>query len=425
MTGPVVFILKGYPRLSETFIAQEILGLERQGLDIRIVAMRRPTDGKTHPVHADIAAPVDYLPEYLHQEPLRVLRGLVACLRKPGFAKALISFLSDLRRDFSRNRARRFGQALVLAREMPASTSALHAHFIHTPASVCRYASLIAGLPWTCSAHAKDIWTSPSWELRQKLADARWTVTCTAAGQAHLAALAPAEKPVRLIYHGFDRHRFPPLSMPRQPHDGSAENRAVALLSVGRAVEKKGFDLLLAALAALPPNLFWTWTHIGGGEMLPSLQAQARRLGIEQRVTWLGAQAQERVLDAYKRADLFVLPCRIADNGDRDGLPNVIVEAQSQSLAVISTVVSAIPELIEHGKTGLLVPPDDEAELRDAIMRLAADPSLRTAIGKAGGRKVHARFGHEAGIAALMALFEPQDTRPAGDVVGLPAEAAE
>ncbi len=257
---PIVFLLKGYPRLSETFIAEEILGLERRGFDIRIVAMRHPTDGRLHPVHAEIAAPVTYLPEYLHHAPWRVLRSWWVLRRMPGLAVAWRRFLRDLRRDPSPNRIRRFGQALVLAAELPPGVAQIHAHFIHTPASVAAYAATITALPWTCSAHAKDIWTSPDWDLAQKLDAARWTVTCTAAGLGKLQALSPSEKPVTLVYHGLDLGRFRPLQLLRPRRDGSERSDPVHLLAVGRAVEKKGFDLLVAALAALPEIAPGAWS---------------------------------------------------------------------------------------------------------------------------------------------------------------------
>jgi hypothetical protein len=173
----IVLLLKGYPRLSETFIAQEIHGLEKAGLEFTIVAMRRPTDSKRHPVHAEIKAPVSYLPEYLHEEPVRVIRSLALALALPGFWPALRSFLNDFRRDPTLHRIRRYGQALVLAAEWPKDGEWLHAHFIHTPASVAAYASQLCDIPWTCSAHAKDIWTSPDWDIAGKIAAARWVVT--------------------------------------------------------------------------------------------------------------------------------------------------------------------------------------------------------------------------------------------------------
>ena len=147
-------VLKGYPRLSETFIAQELLGLERAGFDLTLISMRKPTDKKRHPIHDEIRARVVYLPEYLHEEPLRVLRALFAGWSKPGFKPLLRRFWADLRRDLTRNRFRRLGQALVLAHEWPDAGEWLHAHFIHTPASVTTYASIMTGVPWTCSAHA-------------------------------------------------------------------------------------------------------------------------------------------------------------------------------------------------------------------------------------------------------------------------------
>jgi glycosyltransferase involved in cell wall biosynthesis len=247
-----VVVLKGYPRLSETFIAQELLGLEQAGLDLVIASLRRPTDKKRHPVHDEIKAPVFYLPEYLHEEPLRVLSALLSCLPRPGFWRALGAFLADLARDVSRNRFRRLGQGMVLAAEWPAGAAWLHAHFIHTPASATRYASLITGIPWTCSAHAKDIWTSGDWELTEKLASARWTVTCTASGFERLKALAGERSEVHLSYHGLDLARFAPFAGERSGGDGCDAGKPVLILSVGRAVEKKGFDLLLDALAKLP-----------------------------------------------------------------------------------------------------------------------------------------------------------------------------
>ncbi|HKS89706.1 MAG TPA: colanic acid biosynthesis glycosyltransferase WcaL, partial [Stellaceae bacterium] len=157
----VAFVLKGYPRLSETFIAQEILALERRGLAIDIVSLRHPTDRATHPVHGRIAAPVLYLPEYLKDEPRRVWASWRRARRLAGYRAARRQWLADLIRDPTPNRIRRFGQALVLAAEIGADVRHLHAHFLHTPASVTRYAALMRGLPWSVSAHAKDIWTIP------------------------------------------------------------------------------------------------------------------------------------------------------------------------------------------------------------------------------------------------------------------------
>lgn len=417
MTSPHVFVLKGYPRLSETFIAEEILGLERRGFDIRIVALRRPTDESIHPVHRDIRAPVAYLPEYLHDDPLRVLGAWWRMRRRPGYGAARRQFLADLRRDPTRNRFRRFGQALVLADEMPEGAAHLHAHFIHTPASVVAYAALLAGLPWTCSAHAKDIWTSAAWDLAGKLAAARWTVTCTRAGRDRLDALSPPDRPVRLNYHGLALDRFRPLPLLRPRRDGGDAADPVRLLAVGRAVDKKGFDLLVEALARLPRDRHWRLVHIGGGPALAALKARAAAAGIAERIAWLGPRDQAAVLEQYREADLFVLPCRVTGDGDRDGLPNVLVEAQSQGLACLSTAVGGVPELIADGVNGRLVPPDDPGALAAALGALIGDPDHRRALGRAGQRRVARDFDSAASLDALARLF-----RGGGAVVDQAAE---
>jgi glycosyltransferase involved in cell wall biosynthesis len=403
--GRVAVVLKGYPRLSETFIAHEILALERRGIPLAIFSLRHPTDRETHPVHAEIGAPVAYLPEYLKDEPARVWHGWRAARRLPGYARARGAWLADLRRDPSANRVRRFGQALVLAAELPADIAHLHAHFIHTPASVTRYCALLRGLPWSCSAHAKDIWTIPEWEKREKLADCAWATTCTRANAEHLRALAPRPADVELVYHGLDIARFPSPAGEPSTADGSDPARPVRLLTVGRAVDKKGLDDLLVALARLPAKLHWRLTHVGGGPLRPDLEALAGSLGIAERVSWLGPRAQAALLGIYRSADLFALPCRVSADGDRDGLPNVLMEAQSQGLACVSTAVSGVPELIEDGATGLLVPERDRDALAAALARLIAEPELRRRLGEAGLRRTTREFAADAGADRLAARF--------------------
>jgi len=401
----VAFVLKGYPRLSETFIAQEILSLERRGLPIRLVSLRHPTDPAIHPVHREISAPVTYLPEYLYQEPKRVLRAWRAVRRRPGYVRARATWRHDFARDRTANRIRRFGQALVLAHELPGDVRWLHAHFMHTPASVTRYAAMIRDLPWSISAHAKDIWTTPDWEKREKLADCRWLVTCTRANAEHLTPLAPTPDHVSLVYHGLDLARFPPPQTIRPSRDGSDAKDPVMLLSVGRAVEKKGYEILLDALARLPDGLSWRLVHIGGGPLRAALTARADMLGIAGRISWLGAQPQRKVLEQYRAADVFVLASRIASDGDRDGLPNVLMEAQSQGLACLSTRVSAIAELILDDGTGILVDPSDPGALADALQRVIVSPELRARLGSAGMKRARALFDHDRVIDDLAERF--------------------
>ena len=399
----VAFVLKGYPRLSEAFIAQEIAALERRGLDLLIVSLRQPTDDRVHPVHREIRAPVHYLPEYLLREPLRVLRAWWAIRKLSTYARARGQWLKDLRRDPTPNRMRRFGQALVLAAELPADIGRLHAHFLHTPASVARYCAILRGLPWSGSAHAKDIWTTPEWEKREKLADCDWLVTCTRANRDQLAALAPPGR-VQLVYHGVDLARFPAHRRVRGAPDGSDPHHPVTILSVARLVEKKGTDVLLDALARLPADVHWRLVHAGGGPLRNAMHRRAQKLAIAGRIAWRGALAQDALLEEYRNADLFALACRIARDGDRDGLPNVLAEAQSQGLPCVATRVSAIAELIRED-TGLLVSEADTVAFAAALEALIRDPARRRALGDAGQARLRAEFALEENLEWLAAKF--------------------
>lgn len=402
--GRLAVLVKGYPRLSETFIAQEILGLQTRGIEQLIVSLRHPYDDANHDLHRAITAEVLYLPEYLKDDPVRVRAASRVAPSLPGYERAREAFEADLARDKSANRRRRWGQACVLAAELPADIGWLHTHYLHTPASVARYTALLLDRPWSFSAHAKDIWTTPEWELREKLADTAWGVTCTKTNVTYLRSLSNQPETVSLVYHGLD---IKALDLPHTAPKKHGNAGPLRLVTVGRAVEKKGFDDLLEALAMLPADIDWRLTHIGKGEMLDDLKTLATRRGIDAKISWLGAQPRDRVFQAYRESDLFVLPSKVARSGDRDGLPNVLMEAQLCGLACISTAVSAIPELIDSEKTGLLVAPEKPAELAAALERLARDPALRDKLARAGGERVRSEFSCDPGIDELAARFRP------------------
>lgn len=383
---PTEIVLKGYPRLSETFIAQEIRALEQAGLPIRIVSLRRPTDARVHPIHREIKADILYLPEYLLAEPARVWRSWRKISKLPGYRAARAVWLADLKRDPTLNRIRRWGQAMVLAAEHDPAFGHLHAHFLHTPGSVARYAALILGIGWSASAHAVDIYTTPDWELSDKLAAADWVTTCTDANRAYLAARTDDPSKIDLLYHGIDLRRFPP------PPPRALSGGPVRILCVSRLVEKKGVDDVLRALAKLPADLAWTFAHIGGGELNQKMKMLTQVLGIESKTSWLKAMSQDELLHHYRASDVFVLGSRVAADGDRDGLPNVLMEAQSQGLACLATRVSAIPELILDGASGLLAEPGDIAGLATKLEQLIRDSDLRRRLGEAGQARVRRDF---------------------------------
>jgi glycosyltransferase involved in cell wall biosynthesis len=409
-TAPhVAFVLKGYPRLSETFISQEIYALEERGIPLSIWSLRHPTDKTRHELHDRISAPVHYLPEYIYQEPVRFLKAFAWSLAQLKFWLLLMIWLKDLVRDPTTNRGRRFGQALILAYELPETARQIHAHFLHTPCSVTRYSAILLNKPWSFSAHAKDIWTSPEWEKREKVAEAQWGVTCTELGAKHLKSLCPPGQSDKmcLVYHGLDLARFPAAPSKSTTNNGSDITSPVRLLSVGRAVEKKGYPDLLEALSSLPTDLHWHFTHIGGGSDLDSLKAQAAELAIDDRIDWLGAQPHSQVVESLRTSDIFILPSRKGADGDMDGLPNVLMEAASQKLASVSTNFSSIPEFLDDSVSGFLVPPQDALSLGNAVAKLIASPEMREQFADAAHDRLKSHFQMHQSIEDLVNRFSP------------------
>ena len=306
-------------------------GPRRRGLDLEIWSLRHPTERAVHPMNRQIEAPVPYLPEYLYQEPVRVLRGgLAPCASPPIAQTACGRFWRRSQRDPTANRIRRLGQAFVMARELPGRCPphprALSAYprvrrALRRPAD--------AGRTWTFSAHAKDIWTTPDWEKREKLAEALWGVTCTAQGADHLQALASSADHVTLVYHGLDLSRFPSPPDLRPMRDGSDPADPFRIV-LGRA--RGGEERFWRSVAGSAP--------LAGGSALALCPCGRRRSSEEPEGCRRGRRGfgdRVRVSRRARRsptsspllrdADLFALPSKKAASGDRDGLPNVLMEA--------------------------------------------------------------------------------------------------
>lgn len=205
---------------------------------------------------------------------------------------------------------------------------------------------------------------------------------------------------MHLIYHGLNFKNLPQL-MPRKQ-----KNKKLVLLSVGRAVEKKGFGDLIQALSQLPADFEYEWRHIGAGELIEALKTQAQKLGVASAITWLGAQSQARVFKEYAKADLFILPCRVAHDGDRDGLPNVLMEASYAGLPIITTPISGIVECFTHHENAYFVPENDPEQLAHAIYKLGKSASLRQKISKKAQEKIKT-FDFKLCFSGLKKLFQP------------------
>jgi glycosyltransferase involved in cell wall biosynthesis len=403
-TPPVGYVLRMFPQASETFVANEVRELERLGLSIRIYSYRRPRETVRHEVVRALRAPITYLPDPLWRHPLALLRAHRALHRRePSRYRSVLRYVL---RSFLRERDldvwRRFTQAGYLATLIDRDgVTRLHAHFAHAATHVAMLTAMFLDLPFSFSAHARDIYTAKRSLLREKIAAARYVLTCTDANRAYLRELVDADQreKVLLAYHGVNVEKF-----------SSAENAARAepplVLGVGRLVAKKGFPhLLRACRTLLGRGLSFRCVITGEGSERRRLEEQVRSLGLDGVVSLPGARTQEELVEEYRRATLLALPCRVLANGDRDGIPNVLVEAMAIGLPVVSTAISGIPELIESGENGLLVPERDDAALASAIELLLQDATLRARLARNARATVEQRFDSAANARRLADLL--------------------
>jgi glycosyltransferase involved in cell wall biosynthesis len=404
MTGgeTLAIVVKGFPRLSETFIARELEALEARGFAFSLFALRRPGPDAAL-VENRVKAQPRYLPEYLHHAPWRVAKAFARARRLPGFRTAWRAFREDLASEFARGRMRRFGQACVLATEMPATIRHIHAHFAHSPTSVARYAAQMRRVTFSISAHAKDIWTTSKWDLQQKLSEAAFVTVCSKSGHKKLASFGDGEK-LRLIHHGLAPGLLA-ANPPPQSRDGTQRDQPVRIVCVARAVEKKGLRTLLDALVRLPRDLAFRFDHYGGGEQLGALKERTRTLALEDRVTWHGAQSHADVIAALDRSDMFVLPAVVSVDGDRDGIPNALLEAQARGLAVVSTRAGGIEEVVGDGVNGRLVAPRDAQALAAVLGGFIRDTALRERLGAAALAQARRDCDGEAGYDEIAQLL--------------------
>jgi len=402
-------VLKGYPRISETFISNEILLLERAGFSISLLPMRHPRESFTHASVKEIQAPIHYLPTHLWRcLPVLAWHNLLLAARSPRrYARALGLAWQRFRRTRKSATIKHLLQAGYLTRavlEKNPQIRHLHAHFAHSPTSVTLFASLLSGLPFSFTAHAKDIYTSDPAQLREKIELASFVVTCTRYNKRFLAKLAQGtDTPIHCVYHGIDVNLF---SKGRAKQETSAPTPPYSILTVARITEKKGLPTIYRALDILRQRgTAFTHTLIGDGDDRPAITALIRELGLQEHCAILGTRTHDEVLRCFTESDIFVLGCEIAANGDRDGIPNVLVESLAMEVPSISTTVSAIPEIIEHEKTGLTVPPGDPHAMADAMERLLTDQPLRQKVRRAGREKVLREFDNTIHIKRLAEIY--------------------
>ncbi|HEY6802137.1 MAG TPA: glycosyltransferase family 4 protein [Pyrinomonadaceae bacterium] len=422
----VAYVLKGFPRLSETFIASEIFRLEQLGLNLRLLVIKPADEDNQHEIVGKINAPIQYLPatSSLSNTTLRSWLGLhlndfalplkwlikTRPLRFAHAASAAAAQAVRARKGFFPRKiyTKEFLQAAWIAYELRdcPDVKHLHAHFCHGATTVTWLASLLTGLPFSFTAHAKDIYCealNPAGLLKRKMRAAEFVVTCTDANRQHLQTVL-TETPIHCLYHGLNAEFANLLNQIKQPPPAPTSLRA---LGVGRLVPKKGFDVLIEACRILHDRGVPVEAVIIGehGEHEKDLRAQIQTLQLQDHVQLTGPMDQRGLFREYQKAGVFCLPCRVLENGDRDGLPNVLMEAMACGLPVITTSISGIPEIIKNDINGQLIPTDDPQALANAIQRISVDRQFSNKLAEAGRKTVSRKFDGDSSAAKLAALF--------------------
>jgi glycosyltransferase involved in cell wall biosynthesis len=396
----LVYVIGTYPLLTTTFIDREIELLRRWGVTLNVIWLRRP-NRMLSPEQEVLQADVAYvLPVDVSGLVMNHLRFLI---RRPvEFSKTLLGLLTKPHPSW-RSRLKtllHFGEgvevAALIQRRFP-ECNRIHAHFVDRAATVALVAGRLLDLPYSATAHANDIYVEPTL-LAEKISGASFVATCTGYNAAHLARLARDGSDLACIYHGLDAQRYRP--------DPTLQRDEIRLLAVGQLKEKKGFGYLVEACQILRGDGHeFSCEIIGEGPLHGELEAQVRDLSLKGTVDLRGGLEHHEVVAAYREAAIFVLPCVTAADGDRDGIPNVILEAMAMELPVVSTLHSGIPEAVVDGETGLLVGPGDAAALAEALAGLMDDAQYRLRLGREGRRRVVEVFDVETNVRQLLDRF--------------------
>lgn len=402
------YVLKKFPRASETFVLNEILALQRQGVDVTVFSLNKPDDGVFHRGLSELKRPVVYLPTRKPDGWLLFMRQHHALLRSAGpalwaeFDDLLAAARPDLWQVLG------FGLDLaLLARQN--GVQHLHAHFATVAAYAARTAAALADLTFSVTCHAKDIYRDgivPS-HFQSLLARSAFVVTVCAANAAWIRTQLVASVPldVRVLYNGVDTQLFHPRHRQAQ--------REPLVLAVGRLVEKKGLHVLLDALALLASDgLRPRVVLVGDGEERQCLGEQAQRLGLGH-VEFAGMRTHDEVRTFVQSATLMVLPCIVGQDGNRDALPTVLLEALAAGVPVVSTPIGGVEEIVDHGRAGVLVPPGEAAPLAAAIARLLRNPDELARLAQSGRARAEARFDLDRNVATLAGWFAAALHQPA------------
>lgn len=427
-SGSIAYVLKGYPRLTDTFITSEVYRMEQQGLRLRVFVIKPCTEAVPSELLDKIAAKPVYMPattsmknanffQWLSDNLKHFMPSLRRVISKHplGFLRAAgEAFMQAVRarKEFwswpRKVYAKEFLQGVMLADMLDQSgdVTHIHGHYCHGATTVTWFASIITKFPFSFTAHAKDIYLpslNPAGLLRRKMDAARFVITCTDANREYLENLG-SKTPVHCIYHGLNAELC--NIMNEQPA-ARATNGRFRVLGVGRLIPKKGFDILVQACAILHKKRvpFEAVIVAEGGEHEKEIRRLITENGLEGNVLLPGPMSQSQLFSEYQKASAFCLPCRVLENGDRDGIPNVLMEAMAVGVPVVSTPISGIPELIDDGVNGLLVPSEDPVALAEAFLRLTRDGELAADLSRSGQETIGSKFNGDKLAARMANLF--------------------
>jgi glycosyltransferase involved in cell wall biosynthesis len=404
----IAYVLKRYPRYSETFIVNEILAHEAAGVEIEIFTILPPHDSHFQDLISRVRAPVNYLPKTetkainfwkALKETSQVFPDMWGTLKAAAgedtLKTAVVEDTLDLYHAFVYH-------ALIVAQQARLKgISHFHAHFGTSATAVARIASLISGIPYTFTAHAKDIFHESvrADDLRRKLQDAAAVITVSDYNRDYLVSqFGSTAMRVQRIYNGLPLQDFPYQA---------GQERAPRIVFVGRLVEKKGVNYLIEACEKLVSRgLEFECKIIGSGDLEVELRAQIDRLGLSERVELLGLRPQKEVKRLMQSAMVLAAPCVVAEDDNRDGLPTVLVEAMALGTPCVSTEVTGIPEVLVNGKTGLLVPERNASELAAALELLLTDASLRVRLAAQARQLVEEKFDISRNAACMRKVFD-------------------
>ena len=410
------YLLRSYPRLSQTFVLNEILALERRGVSIQIFALTDPQEKVVQKQVSQVQAPVHYLDEAgqprswwnFFSENLSVARR-----HFKGYVQSLFYLARNKKIDqgyIASNRWECFQQAVHLISLLKAEECStgkkidhLHAHFAHDPTLIAYLVHRMTGMQFSFTAHARDLYQVPQEALTDRIHASTAVITCCRANLDYLNNIAPSEQSkYSLVYHGVNLTDF-------QPASDTVRNAATELpliLSIGRLVEKKGFqDLLEALLLAKQRGVRFECAIYGDGPLCQPLTEWIEKHDMSNEVVLKGDRTQQELISVYQRANLFALTPVQTEDGDRDGIPNVLLEAMAVGLPVITTAVAGIPELVDHDQNGLLYQPHDVENISTGIIELLKNPSKRRELGNAGSKKVKEQFDITQAAKRLETLF--------------------